>query len=154
MEPKDIFIIRPVRNVTEEVKAKIADHVAKLEAQGHKVYDPDRDNPYQKTDLIGIKIIKHNRYKMDIADEVRIWYDKGSTGSIFDIGMFSVFTMRGFKKFVIINREEVASTPDKSFQNVVLTLENEFDSPITDGLKEKWEFLGQRVKAEHGGDNR
>lgn len=138
MKPKRIFIIRPVRNVTEEVRAKIADYVAMLESQGYKVYDPDRNNPYQKTDLVGIKIIKHNRHEMDIADEVHIWYDKESTGSIFDIGMFLVLTMRVFKKFVIINKEEVVSTPDKSFENIVLALEKEFDSPVANGLNEWW----------------
>lgn len=129
---KSVFIIRPVRNVTEEVKTKIAAYVAELESQGYKVYDPDRDNPYQETDLIGMKIIKYNRHQMYVADEIHIWYDKGSTGSIFDIGMFFAFVHVGdFKKFVIINREDVIPTPSKSFENVILALEKEFDSPVS-----------------------
>lgn len=114
-------------------------YVAKLEADGHDVYWPARDNPYQKTDKIGIKICEHNRGKMFLADEIHIWYEKTSTGSIFDIGMFFMFVRtHSFKKFVIINPNGIAPTPHKSFENVVLTLAKKFDNPVADGLKERW----------------
>lgn len=119
-------------------------YVAKLEAEGNEVYWPARDNPYQKTDKIGIKICEHNRGKMFWADEIHIWYDKNSIGSIFDIGMFFAFVgNKYFKKFIIINGKDVARTPHKSFENVVLTLAKKFDNPVADGLKERWDNHGK-----------
>lgn len=125
----------------------IGAYVAQLEARGYDVYWPTRDNPHQKTDKIGITICEYNREKMFWAHEVHIWYDKNSMGSIFDIGMFLMFTLAiGFKKFIIINPEDIAPTPHKSFENVVLALAKEFDKPmvkIVNGLKEKWAKYGK-----------
>lgn len=143
MKPKKVFIIRPVRNVTEEIRIKISHYVAVLERQGYRVYNPECDNPHQESDHIGIKIIKHNFQEMLMADEIHIWYEKTSPGSIFDIGMFFAFVHAiDFKKFVIINREDIAPTPHKSFENVVLALEKEFNNPKANGLKERWEKAG------------
>lgn len=132
MEPKKIFIIRPVRT-------KIAAYVASLENRGYEVYDPERDNPFQKNDTVGIQILAHNCQKMIEADEIHIWFNKDSTGSIFDIGMFFMFvSISDFKKFTVINSEDVSPTSHKSFENVILTLAREFNSPVANGLKEKW----------------
>ena len=133
---KKIFIICPVRNVKQEVNEKITAYVTTLETRGHEVYWPYRDNPYQEADKIGRTIIGLNREKMIEADEVHVWYDKNSTGSIFDIGMFFALVHAHFRKFVIINRADVVSTPHKSFENVLWELEKEFDSPVANGLAE------------------
>ena len=110
--------------------------VIKLEKEGHEVYWPARDNPYQNTDKIGIQIITFNRQKMLLADEIHVWYYKTSAGSNFDYGMFFAFVrVNGFKKFVIINRKDIVPTPHKSFENVILTLAKEFDNPVAPGLK-------------------
>ncbi len=159
---KKIFVICPVRrpkvgflkNIlqsvvwlfleTEEDKwiktqNAIKAYVAKLEANGCDVYWPPRDNPFQKTDKNGVDICGYNREKMFWADEIHIWYDKNSMGSIFDIGMFVAFSgTNNFKKFVIINRENIARTPYKSFENVILALAKEYDNPTANGLKERW----------------
>lgn len=119
-------------------------YVEKLEADGHDVYWPPRNNPGQKTDKIGISICKYNRKKMFWADEIHIWYDKSSAGSLFDAGMFFAFVHVGeFKKFVVINRDDVMPTPGKSFENVILALEKEYDNPVGNGLKEKWAKYGK-----------
>ena len=137
---KKIFVICPVRSVTEETSDKIAAYIARLRTEGHEVYWPYLDNLHQDTDKVGITICEYNRKRMLMADEIHIWYDKNSTGSIFDIGMFFAFVHVGdFKKFVIINREDVMPTPNKSFENVILALEKEYDNPVANGLKEKWE---------------
>lgn len=128
----------------EKTQNLIKEYVSKLEAKGYEVYWPARDNPYQNTDKVGIQIITHNRQKMWEADEVHIWYDKGSVGSIFDIGMFFAFVhINGFKKFVIINREDIMPTPHKSFENVILALAKEFDNPVVNSLKERWTKHGK-----------
>ena len=122
----------------------IKKYVSWLEADGHDVYWPARDNPHQKTDKNGVAICEHNRQKMFWADEIHIWYDKNSMGSIFDIGMFFAFSgTNNFKKFVIINCKDVKPTPRKSFENVILALAKEFNNPISNGLKEKWEKYGK-----------
>lgn len=143
-KPKNkIFVICPVRNVKPKINKKIAAHVAKLEAEGHEIYWPYRDNPYQKTDSVGTQIIAFNRVLMCRADEVHIWYEKTSTGSIFDIGMFFALVYNNFKKFVIINRENVVPTPSESFENILLALEKYFDNPVANGLKERWDKYGK-----------
>lgn len=129
MAKKNIFLICPVRNASQAVREKIASYVNGLEALGHEVYWPDRDNPHQNTDKIGILIIDYNRRKMLEADEIHIWYDKNSTGSIFDLGMFFVISLlpyhpymytHQYRKFVIVNIEDIKPTPHKSFENVLL----------------------------------
>lgn len=122
----------------------IKEYVAKLEADDYDVYWPPRDNPYQKIDKNGIFICEHNREKMFWAHEIHIWYDKNSTGSVFDIGMFFMFVRtHSFKKFVIINREDIAPTSYKSFENVILALASKFDNPVANGLKERWAKHGK-----------
>ncbi len=122
-----IFIMCPVRNAKPETNDKIAAYVAKLESEGYEVYWPHRDNPYQKTDPIGLEIILCNREKMVGADEIHIWYDKDSTGSIFDLGMFfALVRTQVFKKFVIINRDDIEPTSHKSFENIVLAFEKRY----------------------------
>ncbi|MDO8574742.1 MAG: hypothetical protein Q7R61_00450 [bacterium] len=117
----------------------IKKYVLWLEAKDYDVYWPARDNPFQKTDKNGADICGYNREKMFWADEVHIWYDKNSVGSIFDIGMFVAFSgINNFKKFVIINRNDIKPTPHKSFENVILTLAKEFNNPVANGLKERW----------------
>lgn len=124
---------------TEKQNA-IKKYVAKLETDGYDVFWPRRDNRYQNTDRIGLLICEYNRERMLEADEVHIWCDKNSTGSVFDIGMFYMFVRtHSFKKFVIINREDIAPTPHKSFENVILALAKEFDNPVANGLRERWE---------------
>lgn len=150
-QEKKIFIICPVRPpktwfLKKWTKTQIAirAYVEKLESEGYDVYWPLRDNPGQKTDKIGILICEYNREKMFWANEIHIWYDKNSVGSVFDIGMFFTFVRtNSFKKFVIINRKEIEPTPSKSFENVVLNLAKEFNNPLADGLKERWESRGK-----------
>jgi len=122
----------------------IKKYVFWLEADGHDVYWPPRDNPHQKTDKIGTSVCGYNREKMFWADEIHIWYDKNSMGSVFDIGMFFAFSgTNNFKKFAIINRKDIKPTPQKSFENVILALAKKFDNPVANGLKERWETHGK-----------
>lgn len=139
---KAIFVICPVRppkiGSISKTQNAISAYVAELETNDYKVYWPTRDNPHQNTDKNGISICRYNREKMFWADEIHIWYDKNSVGSVFDIGMFFMFVLaKDFKKFVIINRKDIAPTPYESFENLILTLAKEFDNSVSDGLKEK-----------------
>lgn len=122
----------------------IETYVAKLEADSYDVYWPQRDNRYQNTDTTGLLICEYNRERMFEADEIHIWYDKNSTGSVFDIGMFFMFVRtHSFKRFVIINREDIPPTPHKSFENVILALGKQYDNPVGNGLKGRWDKYGK-----------
>lgn len=108
---KSIFLICPVRNATREQKEAIQDYIARLEQSGDKVHYPARDTD-QSGD--GVNICKTNRRAIEQSDEVHIFYDPDSAGSLFDIGI--AFALR--KKLVIAN--VVDRTEGKSFSNVLL----------------------------------
>ena len=120
-----IFLICSVREVTDEEKAAQLKYVGKLEAEGHEVYWPTRDNEHQDTDKVGLQICKKNAQEMLESDEVHVWYSQKSEGSKFDLGMAFVIlrtTDPGSLVFVLANPEAVRKTPHKSFENVLLSL--------------------------------
>ncbi len=119
-ESRRIFVICPVRNVPDEVVVKIGTYVKKLERSGAEVYWPFRDT--DQNDPIGLHICQDNRRAVSQADEIHIWFDPKSQGSVFDFGMTFAFMMSQKKRIVIANPEEVRSTKGKSFQNVLLAL--------------------------------
>lgn len=123
-----IFLICSVRNAPEEERAAQRTYVEKLEATGHNVYWPPRNT--NQDDPIGLRICEQNRMAIYDAQEIHIWYSKGSEGSRFDLGMAFAFALLpilgagniGKKKFVLANPEAVKPTPHKSFENVLLAL--------------------------------
>ena len=57
------------------------------------------------------------------ADEVHIYWNSSSKGTLFDIGM----TFALGKQVKLINAEDVELTPHKSFQNVLHVLNGMYD---------------------------
>lgn len=80
-----IFLICPVRNVSEEENAKIRTYVEALEGCGHDVHWPPRDT--NQNDPVGLKICEANRAAIEAADEVRVRYNPNSEGTVFDLAM-------------------------------------------------------------------
>ena len=80
-----IYIVCPVRNVTEEQKKELDTYVEQLEKEGHHVYYPPRD--VNQNDETGWNICQAHKKAMIDADRVDVFWDKTSTGSHFDIGM-------------------------------------------------------------------
>lgn len=115
-----IFIICPVRNVDEDTNKKIRNHIDSLERAGHEVHWPYRDT--DQSDINGINICIANREAIYSADEIHIWFDNNSQGSLFDIGMTFAFLRNTSKKLVLINKNDVIPTQHKSFNNVLLGL--------------------------------
>ena len=76
-----------------------------------------------QNDKIGLRICTDNREAIVEADEIHIWFDTNSVGSIFDLGMVFAFLKEGHKKVFIINKNQCFTTPDKSFNNIMLALE-------------------------------
>ena len=115
-----IFVICPVRNVSEETNTLIRQYITDLEKDGHDVYWPYRDT--DQSDTNGINICTANREAIYSSDEIHIWFDADSQGSLFDVGMTFAFLRNNKKKLVLINKKDVSPTPHKSFSNVLLEL--------------------------------
>jgi len=109
----DVFVICPVRNASEFQKAQINDHIKGLEDAGNVVYYPARDT--DQDDTVGYKICSANRNAINESKEVHLYWDKESSGSLFDLGM--AFSLR--KRIIIINPETMEKTETKSFENMV-----------------------------------
>lgn len=109
-----IFIICPVRSQTEVEKEKLNEYILNLEEHGHTIYYPPRNT--DQNDSIGLRICIDNREAIASSDEIHIFYNGNSQGSLFDFGM--AFAMK--KRIHLIN--SVKPTPFKSFQNVLLEL--------------------------------
>lgn len=111
-----IFIICPVRNANQEQIEKLKNYKAKLISEGHEVYYPADDNPYETTDPVGYQICQENTRAIRESDEVHIFWDATSRGSLFDLG--TTFALN--KHLVIVNLDEVEVTPTKSFSNMII----------------------------------
>jgi len=79
------FLICPVRGATDEEKAWIQSYIGKMEAKGFKIYYPARDT--NQEDSIGLRICSDNRAAIRKSGVVRIFYNQGSQGTLFDVGM-------------------------------------------------------------------
>jgi len=112
----NIFIICPVRDLTVEEDNKIQTYISKLENQGHSVHYPPRNT--NQNDDCGVDICSENAVAIRTADEVHIYWNGKSKGSLFDFGMAFV---KG-KRIRLINYKDINKTPSKSFNNVLLYL--------------------------------
>jgi nucleoside 2-deoxyribosyltransferase len=108
-------LICPVRNASEEQIKKLRDYKLKLQSEGHTVYYPTDNNPYELTDKIGYKICVENTRAIREADEIHLFWDANSRGSLFDLG--SAFALN--KPLTIVNPESVEPTENKSFANMI-----------------------------------
>lgn len=123
---KSVFLICPVRNASKEALDAANAYVAGLEARGYRVHWPPRDTA--QDDPIGLRICRDNMRAIMAADEVHVWYDPASQGSLFDTGMMFLASegIGPRKKIVIVNPEALPeSDGKKSFVNVLRALAEE-----------------------------
>ena len=106
----NIFLICPVRNVTDEQRQEIREYVEVMESDGYEVHWPERDT---NQDAKGIDICKQNALAIADADEVHIWFDPSSKGSHFDLGV--AFGLS--KKLVVVRNVDYG--PGKSFPRMI-----------------------------------
>lgn len=112
-----IFLICPTRYASEEQTRAIAEWVRYQEnVEGNTVHWPARDTLQTQETL---KICEDNRLAMEHSDEAHIWYDPGSQGSLFDIGMAFILG----KPLFIVNKDTVHPTDSKSVNNLLLSLD-------------------------------
>jgi hypothetical protein len=133
---KKIYILCPVRNITEEQKKIIDDYVESIEwltrevegdglAEGcwfkkkirkiANVHYPPRD--VNQNDKTGISICKQHLKAMKKCDEVHIFWDNTSKGSHFDFGM--AFALG--KKIKLIKHYQEREE-HKSYLNVIFEI--------------------------------
>ncbi len=110
-----IYLVCPVRQATPEQTAAIREYVAKLEAQGHCVHWPARDT-VQEDDTNGWQVCEENARAIIEADEVHVWWDPRSQGSVFDLGIAWALRMLAFY-------------PPAWAREPILVLANTFDVP-------------------------
>lgn len=79
-----IFLICPVRNETDEQRARIAEFLSEAE-NTHEIHWPPRDT--NQEDTTGRNICRQNRDAIASADEVWVWWEGKSEGRYFDLGM-------------------------------------------------------------------
>lgn len=108
-----IFLICPVRGITNEERIATEAYVLALESSGNTVYWPPRNT--NQDDPIGLRICSDNRQAIKDADEVHVWWNGKSEGSFFDLGM--TFALN--KKIILANPDLVQGTQGKSFGNVL-----------------------------------
>ncbi len=113
-EEMKVFIICPVREVTESEKTVIESYVGLLEERGNIVHWPQRDT--NQNDSVGLNICTQNKNAIIDSDEIHVYWNGKSTGSLFDFGM--AFSLN--KKIRLIN--DIESKPHKSFENVLIAL--------------------------------
>jgi len=119
---KKIFLICPVRNASSEITEQIKAYVAAREAEGYEVHWPARDT--DQTDTHGLSICLTNFRAMINAEEIHIWFDPESYGSVWDEGgLFMLHLLEDNRKVVLANHVE--PTADKSFANVLLWMAEE-----------------------------
>ncbi|MBT3691294.1 hypothetical protein HOG16_03575 [Candidatus Woesearchaeota archaeon] len=114
---KKIFLICPVRNITDEENQFLQNYISELESGNNKVHYPPRDTDQE--DPIGYDICSENREAISAADEVHIYWNPGSSGSGFDLGM----AFMEHKPIKLINKDKIPKTSHKSFENVLHKLD-------------------------------
>ncbi len=113
---KKIYIICPVRNQTEEEGRLIRQYKHELELENFNVYYPP-DNPNQNIDNIGLRILAEHRNAMSESDECHIYFNRGSMGSVFDLGM----AFMAEKPLKLINYDDVLEqAPRYSIESFIL----------------------------------
>jgi len=107
-----IFIICPVRKITEHQKIEIDEYINKMINDGNEVHS--YKNVEQNDISGGLNICQAHKLAMKDCDEVHVFFDQTSTGAHFDFGMAFAFN----KKIKLIKTYQ--NTPEgKSYQKVL-----------------------------------
>lgn len=127
---KSVFIICSVRNANEQTRRKLEAYKRHLETQGYKVHLPHLDTNQEAS---GYNICLQNMQAILDADEIHIFFDPGSKGSHFDLGVTFLACHINPQKIikVIENLEEIDEYGQckilffKSFGQMIYDWENE-----------------------------
>lgn len=113
-EDNKIFLICPVRNANENQRKWIEDYVMEKNNEGYIIHAPHLHT--RQIDLFGgYAICKQNAHAVASAKEVAIYYDKESTGSVFDLGVAYALG----KPIVLLNKNEIEFNENDFVDNLL-----------------------------------
>ncbi len=114
-----IFLICPVRNATEEQRKWIENFTQEKYNNGYIIHAPHLHT--RQMDLFGgYAICKQNAEAIATSEEIDIYYDQSSTGSVFDLGVAYAL----HKPLKVLNKEGIVFN------------ENDF----TDSIVKRWPY--------------
>lgn len=144
IEENKIFLICPVRNAAEEEKKILNDILNKYESKGFKVHFPPRNTNQDPHDKItgentgGYNICLENAKAIASAKTIVIYYNKESTGSMFDLGVTYQSILNNPKKnFILENKFEYDKNNPIDNLIIKLLLNNNEFKPLEDNTKEE-----------------
>ncbi|MBO4570147.1 MAG: hypothetical protein J5689_02915 [Clostridia bacterium] len=109
-----IFLICPVRNATQEQKTWIENFVKEKYNNGYKIHAPHLHT--RQTDLFGgYAICRQNAEAVASSQEVNIYYDQSSTGSVFDLGVAYAL----HKPLKVLNRDQITFNRNDLIDSIV-----------------------------------
>ncbi|MBQ2947161.1 MAG: hypothetical protein IJE04_04910 [Bacilli bacterium] len=109
-----IFLICPVRNATESQKKWIEEFVKEKINDGYVIHAPHLHTV--QSDLFGgYAICKQNANAVATSEEIDIYYDQSSTGSVFDLGVAYALN----KPLVILNKDEIIFDDNNFVDSIV-----------------------------------
>lgn len=109
-----IFLICPVRNATPEQRKWIENFVYEKYNNGYIIHAPHLHT--RQSDLFGgYAICKQNALAVATSNEINIYYDQTSTGSVFDLGVAYALN----KPLVLLNKEQIEFNDNNAIDNIV-----------------------------------
>lgn len=103
---KKIFLICPVRNATPEQRKWIEDFTRQKEIDGYQIHAPHLHT--RQVDLFGgYTICKKNEEAVAASEEIDLYYDQSSTGSVFDLG--AAYQLE--KPLKVLNKDSILWNP-------------------------------------------
>ena len=111
-----IFLICPVRNATEEQRKWIENFVSEKCNEGYTIHAPHL-HTRQKDLFGGYAICVQNAEAVASSEEIDIYYDQSSTGSVFDLGVAYAL----YKPLKVLNKEKIEFNENDSIDNLVKT---------------------------------
>ena len=122
---KNIFLICPVRNATEQEKTELQNLIQCYEDQNFHVHYPQRDtNQNPVVDGIntgGYNICAENAKAIAEAQKVVAFYNKASVGSVFDLGVtYTLMKQNPMREFVVANDFEY--NPNDVIDNKIIEM--------------------------------
>ena len=113
---KQVYLICPVRNASDEQRREMDRYVRSLEMAGVSVHYPPRDVD-QTDDGVGLELNMTHREAMNLSSEVHVFWDPTSRGSHFDLGM--AMMLRSSRDLPIVLASEVEATKTRSYGNIL-----------------------------------
>lgn len=109
-----IFLICPVRNATDSQKKWIEEFVKEKYNDGYTIHAPHLHTV--QSDLFGgYAICKQNANAVATSEEIDIYYDQSSTGSVFDLGVAYALN----KPLVLLNKDEIIFDDNDFIDSIV-----------------------------------